>query len=122
MQLIILIFFNFYCHALWGWLFAGSCFGKQHITPAILVGGFVGLNHVTLDVITMIIMPMLPGLAVDDTIHFITHGKLEFQRSGSYRVAVRETFVTAGKALFLTSFIPVASFSACLISDARVFF
>jgi hydrophobe/amphiphile efflux-3 (HAE3) family protein len=93
-----------------------------NITPAILVGGFMGLNHVTLDMMTMIVMPMLLGLAVDDTIHFITHAKLEFQRSGSYRAAVRETFVTVGKALFMTSFILVASFSVYLTSSARIFF
>ena len=93
-----------------------------NVTPAILVGGFMGLNHVTLDMMTMIIMPMLLGLAVDDTIHFITHAKLEFQHSGSYRVAVRETFVTVGKALFMTSLILVASFSVYLTSNARIFF
>lgn len=93
-----------------------------NITPAFLVGGYMGLNHITLDMITMIIMPMLLGLAVDDTIHFINHAKLEFQRTGSYRIAVRETFVTVGKALFMTSFILVASFSVYLTSSARVFF
>jgi predicted RND superfamily exporter protein len=93
-----------------------------NITPALLVGGYMGLNHVTLDMMTMIIMPMLLGLAVDDTIHFINHAKLEFQRTGSYRLAVRETFVTVGKALFMTSFILVASFSVYLTSSARLFF
>ena len=93
-----------------------------NITPAILVGGFMGWHHVTLDMMTMIIIPMLLGLAVDDTIHFITHAKLEFQRTGSYPDANRETFVTVGKALFMTSFILVMSFSVYLTSNARIFY
>lgn len=82
----------------------------------------MGLHHITLDMMTMIVMPMLLGLAVDDTIHFINHAKLEFQRTGSYHEAIRETFVTVGKALFLTSFILAASFSVYLTSSARIFF
>lgn len=36
------------------------------------------------------------GLAVDDTIHFINHGHLEFDRRGNYRDAILRSFRTIG--------------------------
>jgi predicted RND superfamily exporter protein len=72
-----------------------------NIAPALVVGGYMGLHHITLDMMTMIVMPMLLGLAVDDTIHFINHAKLEFQRR-LLTGGDTETLVTVGKALFLS--------------------
>ncbi len=92
-----------------------------NITPVIIVGGYMGLFHIPLDMMTMIIMPMLLGLAVDDTIHFLNHTKLEFERSGKYARSIRETFVTVGKALFMTSFILICSFSVYLTSNAKIY-
>lgn len=92
-----------------------------NITPVIIVGGYMGLFHIPLDMMTMIIMPMLLGLAVDDTIHFLNHTKLEFERSGKYASSIKETFVTVGKALFMTSFILICSFAVYLTSNARIY-
>lgn len=92
-----------------------------NVTPAIVVGGVLGYFDIPLDMTMMVIIPMLLGLAVDDTIHFITHCKLEFQRSGNYRIAIEKTFKTVGKAIFMTSFILVATFSVYMTSIANLF-
>ena len=81
-----------------------------------------GRGDIPLDMTTMMIVPMLLGLAVDDTIHFITHCKLEFQRSGNYRRSIEATFHTVGKAIFMTSFILVATFFVYVTSIANFFF
>jgi predicted RND superfamily exporter protein len=70
---------------------------------------------------TMMIIPMLLGLAVDDTIHFITHSKLEVQRTGNYHESIEKTFQSVGKAMFLTSFILIATFAVYLTSIAKFF-
>ena len=63
---------------------------------------------------TWSIMPMLLGLAVDDTVHFINHAQLEFVRTGSYRESTRRVFTAVGSALFLTSLVLIIGFSAYL--------
>jgi uncharacterized protein len=92
-----------------------------NISPALAVGGIMGFAGIPLDMITVTIMPMLLGLAVDDTIHFINHSQLEFGRTGSYRETTRRVFFTVGTALFLTSLVLILSFSAYLFSVAKVY-
>jgi len=87
-----------------------------NIAPTIFAGGLMGFLGTPLDMMTMIIGPMILGLAVDDTIHFINHCKLEFWRTGNYRKAIRDTFRTVGKALFMTTLIIVLGFVAYITS------
>ena len=44
-----------------------------NIFPALCVGGYMGYMGIPLDMMTACIIPMMLGMAVDDTIHFITH-------------------------------------------------
>ncbi len=91
-----------------------------NITPALAVGGIMGWMKVPLDMMTITIMPMLLGLAVDDTIHFINHAKLAFEREKDYPKAIRHTFAAIGIPLLFTSLILTANFSVYLSSPANV--
>lgn len=82
-----------------------------NITPAIVVGGLMGWMDYPLDMMTATIMPMILGLAVDDTIHFINHGHLEFDRQRNYRSAILRSFRIVGTPLVLTSVIIIVNFS-----------
>ena len=92
-----------------------------NLAPVIVVGGLMGYLDIPLQMTTMMIIPMLLGLAVDDTIHFITHCKLEFQRTGRYHQSIERTFQTVGRAIFMTSFILIATFCVYMTSIARFF-
>nr|PID73359.1 MAG: hypothetical protein CSB33_04325 [Desulfobacterales bacterium] len=92
-----------------------------NISPALAVGGIMGFTGIPLDIMTVTIVPMLLGLAVDDTIHFITHYQLEYTRTGSYKTSTRRVFKTVGVALFLTSMVLVLNFSAYLASLAKAY-
>jgi hypothetical protein len=92
-----------------------------NITPALLAGGLMGWTDVPLDMMTITIMPMLLGLAVDDTIHFINHAKLEFERTGSYHTSLRRTFAAIGIPLLFTTLIITANFSVYMTSVANVY-
>lgn len=92
-----------------------------NIAPALAIGGLMGWGGVPLDMMTITIMPMLLGLAVDDTIHFINHCRLEFQRTGSYEASIARTFKTIGVAICMTSVIITANFAAYTTSVARVY-
>lgn len=87
-----------------------------NILPALVVGGVMGLFSIPFDMMTSIIIPMLMGLAVDDTIHFINHAEYEYQQQGNYRKAIKTTFRTVGKSLFMTSLVLILNFAAYLTS------
>ena len=93
-----------------------------NVTPALAVGGLMGWMRVPLDLMTITIMPMLLGLAVDDTIHFINHAKLAFEQKRDYADAIRHTFSAIGIPLLFTSLILTANFSVYLSSPAKVLF
>ena len=92
-----------------------------NISPALAVGGIMGFAHIPLDMMTVTTIPMLLGLAVDDTIHFINHSQLEYERTGSYPESIRRVFMSVGIALLLTSLVLISCFCAYLASVARVF-
>jgi predicted RND superfamily exporter protein len=92
-----------------------------NVAPGCFVGGIMGFFGIPLDIMTVTIMPMLLGLAVDDTIHFISHCNAIFYRTGSYAESVRRTFQVVGKAIFITSGILVVGFGAYLLSPILVF-
>ena len=93
-----------------------------NITPALVIGGLMGFLDIPLDSSTVIIMPMILGLAVDDTIHFINHAKVEFLRTGRYRVSLKRTFSTVGVALLFTTIILSANFLTYMTSIVKFYF
>lgn len=92
-----------------------------NIMPAIVVGGLMGWMSYPLDMMTATIMPMILGLAVDDTIHFINHGHLEFSRKKNYREAILRSFRVVGTPLVLTTIIIAANFGVYMTSQATSF-
>jgi predicted RND superfamily exporter protein len=87
-----------------------------NVAPLIVIGGYMGYLHSPLDMMTMTIVPMMLGIAVDDTIHFINHIKYEFERCGNYERAVLESFRIVGKTLAMTTIILSATFGMFLFS------
>lgn len=93
-----------------------------NLFPAICVGGYMGWSGIPLDMMTACIIPMMLGMAVDDTIHFINHAKLEYDRTGRYRTAIRRTFRVVGVAIVTTSVITSAVFAGFMDSCCLQFF
>jgi hypothetical protein len=87
-----------------------------NLMPAIFVGGFMGWAGIPLDMMTATLIPMMLGMAVDDTIHFINHSKLEYDRTADYPVAIRRTFRVVGVAIVTTSIVTSAVF-ACFATS-----
>ncbi|MCG8410208.1 MAG: MMPL family transporter [Bacteroidales bacterium] len=90
-----------------------------NIAPAITVGGIMGWMGMPLDMMTATIIPMILGLAVDDTIHFINHGHLEFQRTRNYKLAIKRTFFVVGTPLVLTTIIISSNFGVYITSNGK---
>ena len=81
-----------------------------NIAPVMLIGGIMGYSHIVLDMITALIMPMILGIAVDDTIHFTNHIKVHFEELGNYRKAILESYREIGKTMAMTTIILCAMF------------
>ncbi len=91
-----------------------------NVVPIILIGGIMGYAAVNLDMITAMIMPMILGIAVDDTIHFTNHIKYHFELTGNYRSAIENSYREIGKTMIMTTIILCAMFAIFLTSTMNV--
>ena len=87
-----------------------------NVAPVLLIGGVMGYSGMPLDMITMIVMPMILGIAVDDTIHMNNHIKYGFEKTGSYRKALLFSYREIGKTMSMTTFILCAMFFVFVFS------
>lgn len=92
-----------------------------NIMPIITTGAIMGYFRVPLDMITMAIMPMILGIAVDDTIHFTNHTKYLFEKEGTYDKAITGSFYSIGKTLAMTTIILSATFLMYMTSKIDAF-
>jgi len=93
-----------------------------NVAPVILIAGFMGYLGYYLDYITMTVMPMILGIAVDDTIHLTTHLKYGLEKYGSYQVAMESSFREIGKSMFMTTAILCSIFFVYVLSPLRYIF
>jgi hypothetical protein len=82
-----------------------------NVLPIFLIMGIIGYLNISLDILTMLIGCIAIGLVVDDTMHFIYNFQKYFNQSGDSRKAVRQTMVSSGRAIFITSIILCSCFS-----------
>ncbi len=93
-----------------------------NLTPAVVIGGIMGFAGVPLDSSTVLIMPMILGLAVDDTIHLINHSKMEFLRTRNYRESILRSIRSVGVALVFTTLVLSANFLTYMTSEVKFYF
>ncbi|WP_296013456.1 MMPL family transporter [uncultured Fibrobacter sp.] len=87
-----------------------------NVAPVLLIGGVMGYSGMPLDMITMIVMPMILGIAVDDTIHMNNHIKFGYERTGNYKKALLLSYREIGKTMGMTTFILCAMFFVFIFS------
>jgi len=93
-----------------------------NLAPVLFIGAFMGYGNIYLDMLTMTVMPMILGIAVDDTIHFTNRSKLEFEHTGSYLQSLKITFREIGKTLGMTTFILCSMFAVFCTSPMTALF
>lgn len=85
--------------------------------PLVLTGGVMGAFGITLTASTSLVFVIAFGVAVDDTIHFLTRYRLERQQGASQDEAIHRTLLGTGKAMIITSLVLMAGFVMLLASD-----
>lgn len=63
-----------------------------NIMPLIMIAAVLGFAGVDLKVSTAIIFTISFGIAVDDTLHFMSRFRLELGKGRSYLYAMKRTF------------------------------
>ncbi|RMG81830.1 MAG: hypothetical protein D6707_04140, partial [Bacteroidetes bacterium] len=81
-----------------------------NIIPLVFIAGFMGFADIDFKASTSIIFSIAFGIAVDDTIHFISKYKLELMKNKSWSYALKRTFISSGKAIVITSLILIFGF------------
>ncbi|MFT4887048.1 MAG: putative RND superfamily exporter protein [Pseudohongiellaceae bacterium] len=88
-----------------------------NMIPALLGFGLMGLMGIPLDTDTLLIAPLIIGIAVDDTIHFMTHYRMELIRTGSVSESLRTTILDVGQAVMFTTMVLGLGFALLSFSD-----
>jgi predicted RND superfamily exporter protein len=95
---------------------AGLVALAPNLFPILTTFGLMGYFKVPLDADTLLIAPIIIGLAVDDTIHFMTHFRIEMGKTKDIKIAVVKSIREAGQAISFTSLILSAGFLVFILS------
>ena len=82
-----------------------------------MVGGLMGFTGIDLKISTALIFTIAFGIAVDDTIHFMSKLRIELGKGKSLLYAIKRTFLSTGKAIMVTSLILYAGFFSLTFSS-----
>ncbi len=93
-----------------------------NLLPLLFVAGLMGFSGIDLKISTSIIFIIAFGIAVDDSIHFLSRFRKELSRQPVLD-AVRVTYLTTGKAIVVTSLILLGGFlSFCFSAFEGTFY
>jgi predicted RND superfamily exporter protein len=88
-----------------------------NIIPLFIMGGLMGLLKINLKADTSVIFAIALGIAVDDTIHFLSRFRIELQKGLSVLYALKRTYLSTGKAIIITTLVLVSGFGTLLSSS-----
>ena len=81
-----------------------------NVLPLVMIAGVMVMMGVDLKVTSGIIFTVAFGIAVDDTIHFLSKLRLQLSQGRTLPVAVKRSFLATGKAIVVTSLILCGGF------------
>ncbi|MDQ7016879.1 MAG: efflux RND transporter permease subunit [Gammaproteobacteria bacterium] len=74
-----------------------------NLFPILVLLGVTGWLGIALDTDTLLVMPLAIGIAVDDSIHFLTHYRTELLRGKKSEEAIHSALTHVGQAMIYTS-------------------
>lgn len=88
-----------------------------NLIPSMLTLGLLGLTGNSVDIDILLLLPVVVGISVDDTVHFISRYKDKLKTEGDIRTALHHTIKEVGQAATFTSLVlglgfGILSFSA----------
>lgn len=90
-----------------------------NVFPLAVTGTYLVVTGQALELVSVCAFTVCLGIAVDDSIHFLTRFVEEQKIESDIRRSIRRAFTTVGTALIMTTIVLVAGFSTVLFSDTR---
>lgn len=87
--------------------------------PLVLTGAYLAVMGYNLEIVMVCNFTVCLGIAVDDTIHFLTRYLEEDELSDCRDEAIRKAFTGVGTALIMTTTVLVAGFATVIFSESR---
>ncbi len=88
-----------------------------NVIPLLVMAAIMGMMHINLKADTSVIFAIAFGIAVDDTIHFLSRLRLELSRGLTIPYAVKRTYLSTGKAIIITTLVLLSGFLTLLSSS-----
>ncbi len=88
-----------------------------NVLPLVMLAAILGFTGIQLKVSTAIIFTISFGIAVDDTIHFMSKLKIELNKGKPFLYALKRTYMSTGRAIILTTLILCSGFLLLMFSD-----
>jgi predicted RND superfamily exporter protein len=82
-----------------------------NVIPALFTYGLMGLLDISLDTDTLLLAPVIIGLAVDDTIHFMSHYRISLIKTKDMASSLKSTITEVGPSVLFTGMILGLGFS-----------
>lgn len=90
-----------------------------NIFPLAVTGTFLVVTGQTLEIVSVCAFTVCLGIAVDDTIHFLTRFQEERRLTSNDEEAIRRAFTGTGTALIMTTVVLVTGFATVMFSEMR---
>jgi predicted RND superfamily exporter protein len=88
-----------------------------NVFPLVATGSLLYAIGQNLEMVSVCAFTVCLGIAVDDTIHFLTRYKEELTKTNDRHEAIRKAFIGVGTALVMTTIVMVIGFAAVYLSD-----
>jgi len=88
-----------------------------NLIPIVMTLGTMGLLDISLNLGTAPVAAIALGIAIDDTIHFLSRFRMELHKDNDYPGAIQRTIRSVGKPILITSLILTVGFFIFLFSN-----
>jgi predicted RND superfamily exporter protein len=88
-----------------------------NIIPLLGVAGIMGFMGIDLKISTSVIFTIAYGIAVDDSIHFMSKFRIEYRNGKPLLYALKRTYFSTGRAIVLTTFVLIGGFISLIFSS-----
>lgn len=88
-----------------------------NVVPLLIIAGIMGFMGIDLKISTSVIFTIAFGIAVDDTIHFMSKYRLASLHHENMVFALKNTYLSTGRAIILTTIVLIGGFISLLFSE-----
>jgi len=92
-----------------------------NVAPLLIAIGLTGWLGINLDLGMAIVFVVIIGIAIDDTVHFLSKYKAAILKGKSVMDAVEESILLSGNAIVITTIVLVLGFATFLFSDFALY-